>query len=298
MSGELCNQCPRRCGIDRDVSCGFCGTGNKIKVARAALHQWEEPCISGTRGSGAVFFCGCNLKCVFCQNSEISRGWGCKEISPERLGEIFVELKNSGAHNINLITPTHFSRQIRTAIESVKSDIDIPFVYNCGGYESIDGLSYLSDYISVYLTDIKYFSDELAQRYSRCNDYFERAVTALNFMIESVGAPKYDEDGIMQSGVIVRHLVLPSHRHDSIKLLRFLKDNFGTDKFRLSLMSQFTPNGGLADYPELNRRITTFEYNSVTDTAYDLGFRDAYVQLRSSAKEEYTPPFDLTGVEK
>lgn len=298
MSGELCNQCPRRCGIDRDVSCGFCGTGNKIKVARAALHQWEEPCISGTRGSGAVFFCGCNLKCVFCQNSEISRGWGCKEISPERLGEIFVELKNSGAHNINLITPTHFSRQIRTAIESVKSDIDIPFVYNCGGYESIDGLSYLSDYISVYLTDIKYFSDELAQRYSRCNDYFERAVTALNFMIESVGAPKYDEDGIMQSGVIVRHLVLPSHRHDSIKLLSFLKDRFGTDKFRLSLMSQFTPNGGLADYPELNRRITTFEYNSVTDTAYDLGFRDAYVQLRSSAKEEYTPPFDLTGVEK
>lgn len=298
MSGELCNQCPRRCGIDRDVSCGFCGTGNKIKVARAALHQWEEPCISGTRGSGAVFFCGCNLKCVFCQNSEISRGGGGKEISSERLGEIFVELKNSGAHNINLITPTHFSRQIRTAIESVKSDIDIPFVYNCGGYESIDGLSYLSDYISVYLTDIKYFSDELARRYSRCNDYFERAIPALDFMIESVGAPKYDEDGIMQSGVIVRHLVLPSHRHDSIKLLRFLKDRFGTDKFRLSLMSQFTPNGGLADYPELNRRITTFEYNSVTDTAYDLGFRDAYVQLRSSAKAEYTPPFDLAGVEK
>lgn len=298
MSDELCNQCPRKCSIDRDVSRGFCGTGNKIKVARAALHQWEEPCISGTRGSGAVFFCGCNLKCVFCQNSEISRGGGGKEISSERLGEIFVELKNSGAHNINLITPTHFSRQIRTVIESVKSDIDIPFVYNCGGYESIDGLSYLSDYISVYLTDIKYFSDELAQRYSRCNDYFERAIAALDFMIESVGAPKYDEDGIMQSGVIVRHLVLPSHRHDSIKLLRFLKDNFGTDKFRLSLMSQFTPNGGLADYPELNRRITTFEYNSVTDTAYDLGFRDAYVQLRSSAKAEYTPPFDLAGVEK
>lgn len=296
MSGELCNQCPRRCGIDRDVSRGFCGTGNKIKIARAALHQWEEPCISGTRGSGAVFFCGCNLKCVFCQNSEISRGGGGKEVSSERLGEIFVELKNSGAHNINLVTPTHYARQIRTAIESVRSDINIPFVYNCGGYESIDGLSHLSDYISVYLTDIKYFSDELARRYSRCNDYFERAIAALDFMIKTVGVPKYDEDGIMQSGVIVRHLVLPSHRHDSIKLLRFLKDNFGTDKFRLSLMSQFTPNGRLADYPELNRRITTFEYSSVTDTAYDIGFRDAYVQLRSSAKAEYTPPFDLTGV--
>lgn len=296
MSGELCNQCPRRCGIDRDVSRGFCGTGNSIKVARAALHQWEEPCISGTRGSGAVFFCGCNLKCVFCQNSEISRGGGGKEISPERLGEIFVELKNSGAHNINLVTPTHYTRQIRAAIESVRSNIDIPFVYNCGGYESIDGLSRLSDYISVYLTDIKYFSDELARRYSRCNDYFERAVAALDFMIKAVGVPKYDKDGIMQGGVIVRHLVLPSHRHDSIRLLNYLKENFGTESFRLSLMSQFTPNGGLADYPELNRRITTFEYNSVTDTAYDLGFRDAYVQLRSSAKAEYTPPFDLTGV--
>ena len=164
MSGELCNQCPRRCGIDRDVSRGFCGTGNKIKIARAALHQWEEPCISGTRGSGAVFFCGCNLKCVFCQNSEISRGGGGKEVSSERLGEIFVELKNSGAHNINLVTPTHYACQIRTAIESVRSDINIPFVYNCGGYESIDGLSHLSDYISVYLTDIKYFSDVLARR--------------------------------------------------------------------------------------------------------------------------------------
>lgn len=296
MSGELCNQCPRRCGIDRDVSRGFCGTGNKIKIARAALHQWEEPCISGTRGSGAVFFCGCNLKCVFCQNSEISRGGGGKEVSSERLGKIFVELKNSGAHNINLVTPTHYARQIRTAIESVRSDINIPFVYNCGGYESIDGLSHLSDYISVYLTDIKYFSDELARRYSRCNDYFERAVAALDFMIKTVGVPKYDKDGIMQSGVIVRHLVLPSHRHDSICLLNYLKENFGTEGFRLSLMSQFTPNGGLADYPELNRRITTFEYNSVTDTAYDLGFRDAYVQQRSSANEEYTPPFDLTGV--
>lgn len=296
MSGELCNQCPRRCGIDRDISRGFCGTGNKIKVARAALHQWEEPCISGTRGSGAVFFCGCNLKCVFCQNSEISRGGGGKEVSSERLGEIFVELKNSGAHNINLVTPTHYARQIRTAIESVRSDINIPFVYNCGGYESICGLSRLSDYISVYLTDIKYFSNELARRYSRCNDYFERAVAALDFMIKAVGVPKYDKDGIMQSGVIVRHLVLPSHRHDSIRLLNYLKENFGTESFRLSLMSQFTPNGGLADYPELNRRITTFEYNSVTDTAYDLGFRDAYVQLRSSANAEYTPPFDLTGV--
>ena len=296
MSGELCNQCPRRCDIDRDVSRGFCGTGNKINIARAALHQWEEPCISGTRGSGAVFFCGCNLKCVFCQNSEISRGGGGKEVSSERLGEIFVELKNSGAHNINLVTPTHYARQIRTAIESVRSDINIPFVYNCGGYESIDGLSHLSDYISVYLTDIKYFSDELARRYSRCNDYFERAVAVLDFMIKTVGVPKYDKDGIMQSGVIVRHLVLPSHRHDSIRLLNYLKENFGTEGFRLSLMSQFTPNGGLADYPELNRRITTFEYNSVTDTAYDLGFRNAYVQQRSSANAEYTPPFDLTGV--
>lgn len=296
MTEKLCNQCPRRCGIDRDLSFGFCGTGNKIRIARAALHHWEEPCISGSRGSGAVFFCGCNLKCVFCQNSEISRGSAGKEISTARLGEIFTELQNLGAHNINLVTPTHYTRQIRKAIDSVRGDINIPIVYNCGGYESKDSLSLSADYVSVYLTDMKYFSDELSLSYSRCKDYLITAAAALEFMIKSVGTPKYDSDGIMQRGVIVRHLVLPSHRHDSIRLINYLKDNFGTDKFRLSLMSQFTPNGKLNDYPELNRRVTSFEYNSVTDTAYDLGFRDAYVQQRSSAKSEYTPPFDLTGV--
>lgn len=296
MKNNVCSICPRDCGADRERGTGFCGADSRIRIARAALHFWEEPCISGTRGSGAVFFCGCNLKCVFCQNIEISRGRAGAEISPRRLGEIFLELQRQGAHNINLVTPTHYVKEIKDALLCVGNALEIPIVYNCGGYELPRGLEVLSDRVSVYLMDFKYASDSLAERYSRCSDYFDTALAALKYMIDAVGAPIYDADGIMQSGVIVRHLVLPSCRHDSIELLRRLAAELGTDKFRLSLMSQFTPNGDLENFPELNRRVTSFEYKSVVEEALRLGFSDAYIQERSSAKAEYTPPFDLTGV--
>lgn len=296
MSNNLCNICPRGCNADRDNGVGFCGAGSRIRIARAALHFWEEPCISGTRGSGAVFFCGCNLKCVFCQNLEISRGRVGAEVTVGRLGEIFLELQSQGAHNINLVTPTHYAKEIREALAQAGGDLKIPVVYNCGGYELPHGLDVISDRVNIYLTDFKYASDRIAERYSRCSDYFDTALAALKYMIDAVGTPVYDCNGIMQSGVIVRHLVMPSCRHDSIELLRRLAAEFGTDRFRLSLMSQFTPNGNLTDFPELNRRITSFEYKSVVDEALRLGFSDAYVQERSSAKAEYTPPFDLTGV--
>lgn len=294
--GIRCNLCPRRCNADRAVSLGFCGCGNEIKAARAALHFWEEPCISGSRGSGAVFFCGCNLKCVFCQNGSISRGNGGKAISAGKLGEIFLRLQSLGAHNINLVTPTHYVGQIKDALCSIPSPLTVPLVYNCGGYEAPEGLAVLKDDVSVYLTDIKYADSALSQKYSGASDYFTVAMNALKTMLSYVGTPEYNSEGIMQRGVIVRHLVLPGCRHDSINILRRLKSEFGTDSFRLSLMSQYTPSGSLKNFPEINRRITSFEYNSVTETALDLGFCNAYVQQRSSAKSEYTPPFDLTGI--
>lgn len=290
-----CTLCPRRCGTDRRTAPGFCGQTDKIKIARAALHMWEEPCISGTRGSGAVFFCGCNLKCVYCQNIEISHGKTGRYINTKRLAEIFAGLAAQGAHNINLVTPTHYAPQIAEAL-ALTGGLDIPVVCNCGGYEAADGLSIMSGFADIYLTDIKYADDGLAKRYSMADNYFDTALAALCTMLKSAGNPVIDSDGIMQSGVIVRHLVLPSHRSDSIEILRRLKAKFGTEAFILSLMSQFTPNGALNGYPEINRKLTSFEYRSVCDAAYDLGFTNAYVQERSSATKQYLPKFDLTGV--
>lgn len=297
IMNNQCNICPRKCNTDRSKSKGFCGADNKIHIARAALHHWEEPCISGSHGSGTIFFCGCNLKCVYCQNIEISR---CKnngaKITEDRLAQICYELKENGAHNINLVTPTHYLSQIKNVLSEIKSDIGIPIVYNCGGYELVDSLNTLDGLVDIYLTDIKYMDNALAKKYSLADNYFSIAVNALSEMIRQTGKPTFDKDGLMQKGVIVRHLVLPSHRKDSIEILKYLKTNYGTDKFILSLMSQFTPNDNLSYFPEINRKITSFEYNSVTDSAYDLGFTNAYIQKKSSAVKEYTPPFDLTGV--
>ena len=297
IMNNQCNICPRKCNIDRSKSKGFCGGDNKIHIARAALHHWEEPCISGSHGSGTIFFCGCNLKCVYCQNIEISRYKNNgAEISEDRLAQICYELKEKGAHNINLVTPTHYLPQIKNVLSKIKSDISIPIVYNCGGYELADSLNTLDGLVDIYLTDIKYMDNALAKKYSLADNYFSIAVNALSEMIRQTANPTFDKNGLMQKGVIVRHLVLPSHRKDSIEILKYLKANYGTDKFILSLMSQFTPNNNLSDFPEINRKITSFEYNSVTDCAYDLGFTNAYIQEKSSAAKEYTPPFDLTGV--
>ena len=293
-----CNLCPRDCGIDRTKLVGFCGATDKIKAARAALHFWEEPCISGTQGSGTVFFSSCNLACRYCQNYDISIGGFGKEITVERLGEIFVELQDKGAHNINLVTPTPYLPQIKAAIDLVRDKMYIPFVANVGGYEKAETIRGLKGYIDIFLTDVKYKSSEISKKYSLAPDYFEFAMEALDEMISLCGVPQLDSTGIMKSGVIVRHLVLPGCRKDSIEILRSLAEKFGTENFILSLMSQYTPNGHLDGYPEINRRTTAFEYNSVIDTALDLGFKNAYMQEKSSAKAEYTPTFDLTGITK
>lgn len=291
-----CTLCPRNCGVDRTKTTGFCGATDKIKIARAALHFWEEPCISGSRGSGTVFFSGCNLACRFCQNYSISRECFGKEITPERLGQIFTELQAQGAHNINLVTPTPYIPLILQAWERVRAQMEIPFVANLGGYEKPQVVELLGKCADIFLTDIKYKSPQIAKELSNAQDYFEHSMDSLERMLDICGRPRLDEHGIMKSGVIVRHLVLPGYRKDSLDVLCALKERFGTDSFILSLMSQYTPNGHLDDLPSLNRPITSFEYNTVVSKALDLGFDTAYVQEKSSAKEEYTPPFDLTGV--
>jgi putative pyruvate formate lyase activating enzyme len=292
-----CNLCPRRCNIDRDKSLGFCGSPQNVKLARAALHFWEEPCISGSKGSGTVFFSGCNLRCVYCQNISISRQNFGKEVSAQRLGEIFVELYKKGAHNINLVTPTPYIPQIIEAIDSVKNLVKIPFVYNTGGYERPESLELLRGYIDIFLTDIKYKSSLLSQKYSNASDYFDIALAATKKMIDICPSPVLGKDGIMQRGVIIRHLVLPNCRKDSIDILKSIAAELPENSFLLSLMSQYTPdNDILFNFPELRRKITTFEYRSVTDAAIDLGLLNGYMQERESAQQKYTPPFDLSGV--
>lgn len=291
-----CTLCPRECKVNRAETPGFCGCGNTIKVARAALHFWEEPCISGLRGSGAVFFSGCTLRCRYCQNYKISSGGFGKEISPERLSEIFLELQEKGAHNVNLVTATQYLPGVLEALAIAKPKLRVPVVYNCGGYERIETVRALSGYADIFLPDLKYFSSTLSRRYSSAADYFPIASAAIQEMIRQAGAPVYDENGLLLRGVILRHLVLPGGRKDSIRLLRWMRESLPKGKFLLSLMSQFTPTPACAGYPELNRRVTTFEYQSVADEAVRLGLTNGFMQEKSSAKEEYTPPFDLEGV--
>ena len=291
-----CHLCPRNCGVNRNISEGFCGCSSTLKASRAALHHWEEPCISGTRGSGAVFFSGCTLKCCFCQNYLISQGSFGKEITPKHLGEIFISLQEQGAHNIDLITATQFLPLILPALDLVKHKLHIPVVYNCGGYEKKETLALLKDYIDIYLPDLKYYSSVLSKRYSKAENYFEVASSAILSMIEQTGGLEYDQHGILQKGVIVRHMVLPGCKDDSIQLLHWMKDTLPEGNYLLSLLSQYTPFYKSCEYPEINRRITTYEYNKVLDTAIALGLTDGFMQEKSSAKEEYTPPFDLEGI--
>ncbi len=299
LAMEKCNLCPRNCNIDRSQGMGYCKAPQNPRIARAALHFWEEPVLSGNKGSGTVFFSGCNLKCVYCQNHTISKGLFGKEITIKRLGEIFLELQQKGAHNINLVTPTPYISQIIRAIDSVKDKITIPFVYNTGGYESERALELLKGYIDIFLTDIKYKSPELSKKYSGAENYFEVAMNAAQKMIELAGYPQIDKDGIMQSGVIIRHLVLPTCRQDSIEVLREMKKSLPDSGYILSLMSQYTPcEERLTDYPELDRRVTTFEYNSVVEETIRLGLDKGFMQEKSSAEKKYTPPFDLEGVEQ
>lgn len=288
-----CRLCPRNCLTDRKQKVGFCSIDDKIYLAKAYLHKFEEPCISGTNGSGTVFFSGCNMKCCFCQNHCISAEMKGKEVSVQRLAEIFCELESKGAHNINLVTGTMYADKIITAAK--QAEINIPIVYNCGGYENVSTVRALGEVVDIFMPDIKFYSSELSDRYCKAVDYFEKAISALDEMIAIAGNPVIDDDGIMQSGVIVRHLVMPSCYKDSLKILEILYERYGTDKFLLSLMSQYVPNGNAKDHPEINRRLTTFEYEKVIDVASEYGFQ-GFMQDRSSAIGEYIPDFDFEGV--
>lgn len=299
---KQCRLCPRKCGVNRYRETGFCGVGTELKIARAALHYMEEPCISGKTGSGTVFFSGCNLKCCYCQNYTISYENFGKTVSVESLAEIFLELQEKGANNINLVTAVMYVPQILKSLDRVKHRLDIPVVYNSGGYESTDVIKMLDGYVDIYLADIKYFSDEPALKYSAAPSYFYYAFTAVNEMIRQRGKPEFyeekvfdDSEAILKSGVIIRHLVIPGARQDSIKILNELAKRFEKEEYILSLMSQFTPHFKCREYKEINRTITSFEYDSVVKEALRLGLDNTYIQNRTSAKEEYTPLFNLEG---
>ena len=283
---NFCSLCPNFCKIDKEKEKGFCGTDNKIKIAKFYLHPFEEPLVSGQNGSGTVFFCGCSLKCVFCQNYELSRNLRGKEISVSELADIFKKLEDMGAHNINLVSPTHFSNKIIKALELYKPKV--PVVYNTHGYENVDIIKGLLPYVDVFLPDVKFFSPTISKRYCGKENYFEITSKAVSAMMEKpliIG-----DDNLIKSGVIVRHLVLPTCTFDSKKIL----DWFSTfkDKAHINIMSQYTPFGDIKNHPELSRKITKREYNSVVDYAISLGIDKAFYQAFLSASEEYIPRWD------
>ncbi|MCM1043945.1 MAG: radical SAM protein [Candidatus Gastranaerophilales bacterium] len=309
-----CALCPRKCHVNRLAGeVGYCGQTAKIRAARAALHYWEEPCISGTAdisgqnptisgaaprgGSGAVFFSGCNLKCIFCQNYPIAAGKTGKEISMERLSDIFLELQAQGAYNINLVTGTHFVPQICAALRLAKSHgLALPVVYNTGGYEKTETLQLLEGLVDIYLPDLKYYSSELSGRYSHAPDYFEKASAALAEMFRQVGKPVLEESsGLMKRGVIVRHLILPGETKDSKKLLRYLHETYRNDIY-VSIMNQYTPLSPVSDIPSLNRRVTEEEYRRVLNFAERIGIEQGFRQEGETARESFIPEFDETGV--
>lgn len=292
-----CGLCPRECGVNRlEGRRGFCGQTAGLKVARAALHMWEEPCISGTKGSGTVFFTGCHLGCVFCQNGQISRGGAGKEISVIRLAQIFIELQEKGAHNINLVTPTHFVPQIIEALRiSRKMGLHLPIVYNTGGFEKVDTLELLDGWVDVYLTDFKFMDVHLSGRYAHEEGYSFYAAKALEEMYRQTGAPVFDENGLMTKGIIVRHMVLPGQSMDSRQIIDFLYENYG-DNIYVSLMNQYTPSGPLDKYPELQKRVKRQVYERLIQYTIRKGVENAYIQEGGTAKESFIPDFDGEGV--
>ena len=292
-----CQLCPRTCKVNRTVSTGFCSCTNEVKAARAALHLWEEPCISGTQGSGTVFFSGCTLKCCFCQNSQISCENFGKTLSVSQLSEIFLKLQEEGAHNLNLVTPTQYLPFIIEALDNIKKLLSIPVIYNCGGYERPEVISLLKDYIDIYMPDLKYYDASLSFSYSKAKDYFSFASKAIQKMIEQTGVPTFNKEGILQKGVLIRHLVLPGCKEDSMKLLEWMSETLPKDSFLLSLLSQYTPVYKASMYPKLNRIVTTYEYNKVLDKAISLGLTQGFMQERSSASSAYTPSFQLEGLD-
>ena len=294
---ENCLLCPRKCGINRSTGqTGICGVSSEIKVARAALHYWEEPCISGKRGSGAVFFSGCSLHCVFCQNREISDGKAGKVISKERLSYIFMELADKGANNINLVTPGQYIPDIVWAVNDAKSrGMKLPIIYNTSGYENVTELKLLEGIVDVYLPDFKYMDSTLSARYSRAKDYPSVAKQALSEMVRQQPDVVIDDaKGLIQKGVIVRQLLLPGHVNDAKAVLKYLYDTYHNHVY-ISMMSQFTPIA-LKDYPEINRTVTRREYERLVDYALEIGITNAFIQEGDVAKDSFIPAFDCEGV--
>ena len=292
-----CRLCPRMCGVDRtDGEKGFCGMDSRVMGARAALHMWEEPCISGTKGSGAVFFSGCTLRCVFCQNYEIAEGICGKEITPERLEQIFLELQEQGAANINLVTATHFLPAVIPALQSARNQgLRIPVIYNTGGYERPETVKMLDGLVDVWLPDFKYMDPELGAMYSHAKDYPQKAAAALAAMVEQTGPCIFDEDGYIQKGVIVRHLILPGHTKDSRRVLGYLHETYG-NKIYISVMNQYTPLSQVAGIPPLNRKVTRREYQRVLDEALELGIEQGFFQEGETAEESFIPLFNYEGL--
>lgn len=288
---KKCTLCPRECKKDRTKETGYCGEGAEMRVAKIMLHKWEEPCISGSdsdRGSGAIFFSGCPMQCVYCQNRDISSGGKGKLYSPEELAAAMKELENAGAYNINFVTPTHFIHGIIEALDHYRPAI--PTVFNTSGYEKADTVEALRGYADIFLADLKYGGGELAGKYSKAPDYLPVTLKAIEKMIDITGPHRFSPDGIMEKGVIVRHLVLPGGRHDSVNALKALKEAVGTENILLSLMSQYTPDFAPKDCKPLTRRVTSFEYEFVRDAALEMGF-DGFGQDKNSATSAYTPEF-------
>lgn len=296
---ERCNLCPRNCNADRkNGQAGVCGVaGEGILGARAALHMWEEPCISGERGSGTVFFSGCPLRCVYCQNYQIAKAEVGKEISVMRLAEIFLELQEKKhAENINLVTPTHYTLEIVEAIQQAKRQgLTIPIVYNCSGYEKVETLKKLDGIVDIYLTDFKYVDNRLAARYSKAADYPEIAKAALAEMVRQVGEPEFDQRDMMTKGVIVRHLLLPNALENGKQVVRYVYETYGDQVF-FSLMNQYTPLPQVEAYPEIYRKVTEEEYDELVDYAIEIGVEQGFIQEGETAEESFIPAFDCEGI--
>ena len=288
---ENCMLCPRKCGINRYKEKGICGANSKIKLAYYSLHMWEEPPISGKNGSGTIFFSNCNMKCIYCQNKKISiDGYG-KYISMKKLEEIMLELQKKGAHNINLVTPTHYVPQIASVLQKIKDkSLKIPVVYNTSSYECVGTLMMMRNLVDIYLADLRYYDDDLAIKYSKCRDYFENATMAIDEMYRQVGEIKINDEGMLEKGVVVRVLILPGHVDDSKKIIEYLYKTYGNNIF-ISIMNQYTPVWK-CKYSNLNRKVTEDEYNDVVNYAIDLGVVNAFVQEGEAADDSFIPKFN------
>lgn len=288
-----CNLCPRKCGINRYVENGFCSASNKVRIAYYSLHMWEEPLISGEKGSGTIFFSNCNLRCIYCQNKKISTdGYG-KNISNKRLGEIMLELQERGAHNINLVTPTMYVPQIAYVLHKIKNkELKIPVVYNTSSYENVGTIMAMNGLVDIYLADLKYYDDELAFKYSGCNNYFEVATMAIDAMYRQVGKCEFDENNMLKRGLVVRVLILPGHTHDAMKIIEYLYKTYKDDIY-ISIMNQYTPINK-CKYNNLNRKVTEEEYEDVISYALTIGVNNAFIQEGEAADESFIPNFDTS----